>query len=281
MDIFQKIKKILSFVCNFKITKEVKFDRKKFIKWGGSISWFVLGMIAGMGGIILWYCFSGTNLKKQETYDPWQITYYFFQVLGTIGTLLAVVVALAKEAIMKWLYSPTLEVSLINEGITENIDNENQRVPEANSFECYANIENCGSLAALGCKIFISDVKFGKSKSNLKSINSLKNKQLKWTSVEVDMPIGIPSRIRLFEIVNPNSMGTPQDGLSKRKSRISFNGCELKSHYLEKGVWVFDYFITCKNGEVSKFGITIEWNGEFKSRATDMADVLKVQIEKK
>ena len=66
------------------------------------------------------------------------------------------------------------------------------------------NIENHGSLAALGCKVFINDVKYGKSDKNIKSVKSCKKKQLRWTASEVDMPIGIPNRIKLFEIINPN-----------------------------------------------------------------------------
>lgn len=93
------------------------------------------------------------------------------------------------------------------------------------------------------------------------------------------MPIGIPNRIKLFEIINPNSIGTPQTESKPQKPKIDFNGCEMSNSYLEKGIWVIEYFITCKNGEVFKFKINIDWNGEFKSRATDMIEVLTVKIE--
>lgn len=63
--------------------------------------------------------------------------------------------------------------------------------------------------------------------------------------------------------------------------KILFNGLELKSHYLEKGYWTIEYYISCKNGNASKFVLNVEWSGEFKSRATDMTEVLKVQIEEK
>lgn len=53
----------------------------------------------------------------------------------------------------------------------------------------------------------------------------------------------------------------------------------MPNSYLEKGVWAIEYFITCKNGEVFKFKINIDWNGEFKSRATDMTEVLTIKIE--
>lgn len=255
------------------------FNRKICLKWLGPIGWFLLGGFCGCGSIILWYCLSGTNLKAQASYDPWDIAVKIFQIIGSIGTALAVIVALTKEAIMKWLYSSSLTISLTDNGITENIS-EDQRVPEANSFECLANIDNKGSLAALGCKVYVSDVRYGKSKTNIKSIKNSGGKQLRWTSPMVDIPIGIPSKIRLFEIVNPNSVGTPENK-EVANPKISFNGLELKNHYLEKGCWAIEYYISCKNGNVSKFVLNVEWTGEFKSRATDMAEVLKVQIEEK
>jgi len=55
----------------------------------------------------------------------------------------------------------------------------------------------------------------------------------------------------------------------------------LKTRNQRKAFGEIDYFVSCKNGDVSKFVAKIEWNGEFKSRATDMIDVLKVQIEEK
>lgn len=257
----------------------MKINRNKCLKWLKPITLFALGVFCGGSAIILWYCFSGTNFKSQDFYDPWDVAVNFFQIIGAIGTILAVIVALAKESIMKWLYTPLLTASLIDDGITENIP-ENQRVPEANSFECFACINNKGSLAALGCKVYISDVKYGKSKTAIKSIKSSKNNQLRWTSQQVDIPIGIPNKIRLFEIVNPNSVGTPVKAATTIP-KISFNGLELKKYHSEKGYWAIEYYISCKNGNVSKFVLTVDWNGEFKSRATDMAEVLKVQIEKK
>lgn len=255
----------------------MKINRKICLKWLGPLGWFLLGGLCGCGSIILWYCLSGTTLKVQDFYDPWDIAVKLFQIIGSVGTVLAVIVALTKEAIMRWLYTPSLTTSLIDSGITENIS-ETQRVPEANSFECFASIDNKGSLAALGCRVYVNNVKYGKSKNNIKSIKNSGGKQLRWTSQMVDIPIGIPSRISLFEIVNPNSVGTPGKETAENP-KISFNGLELKNYYLEKGFWAIEYYISCKNGNASKFVLNVEWTGEFKSRATDMAEVLKVQIE--
>lgn len=259
----------------------MNFNRQKLLRWIKPIGLILIGAILGCFGVVTWFCLSKTKIVTQPSYDPWQISYYIFQIIGVIGTVAAVIVALFKEAIMKWLYAPSLKISLIDNGITENLSNETQRVPEAIAFECFAQIENVGSLASLGCKVNISDIKFGKTKSSIKSIKTTNTKQLWWSSQAVDIPIGIPSKIKLFEIVNPNSVGTPSSTPNSQKALISFNGCELKKHHAEKGVWIIEYFISSKNGEAKLFETAIEWNGEFKSRATDMAEILKVQIEEK
>lgn len=253
-------------------------NRKTCLKWLKPIFLVLAGILIGSGGLVLWFCFSNTKIKTDNEYDPWLISYYLFQIIGAIGTVMAVVVALSKEAIMKWLYSPSLEISLVDNGVTENIP-ETLKVPVATSFECLACVDNKGSLAALGCRVYVSDIKHGKSKANVKSIKNFKSKQLMWTSSGVDVPIGIPSKIKLFEIINPNSIGTPGENTTE-SPRILFNGLELKNYQSEKGCWIIEYYISCRNGKVSKFSLIVEWNGEFKSRTTDMEEVLNVEINR-
>ncbi len=202
-------------------------------------------------------------------------------MIGALGTVLAVIVALAKESIMRWLYSPRLEVFPVDNGLME-ILNDSVRVPEATSYECHITIENTGSMVALGCRVYISDIKYSKSaKKECKTIKNVKNKQLLWMSNGVDIPVGISNRIKLFEVINPDLQGTPQTDSNNHPPQIKFNGCSLGSKYSQGGYWFIDYYVSCKNGKVMKFCMSIEWNGEFKSRATDMSEVLKIQIEKK
>ena len=255
--------------------------KRKFLRFIGPLAWLLIGFIVGVATVILYYCFSDIKLKKQESYDPWLLAYYLFAIIGSIGTILAVVVALGKEAIMKWLYRPRLKVTPVDNGLME-ILNENARVPEALSYQCHVSIENIGSLVAMGCRVFISDIKYSKTANNrdCKTIRNAKNKQLYWISNEVDLPVGIANNIKLFDIVNPGSVGTPQSD-TPHPPIIKFNGCVLPTKQSQKGCWIIDYYVSSKNGEVMKFYAIIEWNGEFKSRATDMSEILKIQIETK
>lgn len=254
---------------------------KTCLKLINPITLLLLGAIIGGGIVSLCICFNQTKIKTDVSYDLWLILYYVFHIIGAVGTLLAVIVALTKESIMKWLYAPALKVSPLDDFITEIFPKGNQKVPVASSFEYYVKIENNGSLAAFNCKTYISDIKHGNSINKARSIKNAKCKPLRWTSLDFDIPVNIPTKIKLFEITNPDFIGTPSENNDNQKPIIRFNGCELKKHQLEKGVWIIEYYISCKNGEPKSFIATIEWNGEFKSRAQEMAEELTVQIKEK
>ena len=240
------------------------------------LSWFIFGALSGVTAVIVWYCFSVSKIKPNESYDPWLIAHYLFSIFGAVGTILAVIVALAKESIFQWLYKPRFTVSLEEDGISEII-RQDQKIPEATSYCCYVSIENNGSLAAKGCRVNISEIK-DLSNKKPKLIKSAIRKPLYWTSQYVDIPVGIPTRLKLFEIKNPNSVGTPNTTNATIKPKINFNGCTLNDSYRQKGKWSIDYFISYTNGNAFKFSVLIEWNGEFKSRATDMKEILEVKL---
>ena len=256
----------------------IKSIKRLFLKVIKPFSWFSLGFLIGASSIILWYCLCDTKLVRSNSYDPWQIAYYFFGICGSIGTCLAVVVALYKESFMKWLYSPKLEFSLVDKGVTE-ILGEDKNVLFANSYECYLAIENTGSLAALGCKVLINEIRYSKSKSkDTKIIKNIQRKPLNWIFSSVDIPVGIESKIKLFDIVNPNANGFPTEGEDKIPAKINLNGCLTELNKPKGGFWEIYYYVTCKNGDASKFCLTIEWNGEFKGRATEMLEILNTEI---
>lgn len=254
--------------------------KQKIPKWLRSmiapLFWFILGALISATALIIWYCFSVSKIKPSATYDPWLIAYYLFTIFGALGTFLAVLVALAKESIMKWLYKPRLSVVLEEDGISELLG-QDQKVPEAIAYRCYVSIENNGSLAAMGCRVNISDIKDLNGKKP-KLIRNAIRKPLFWTAQRVDIPVGIPTRLQLFEIKNPCSIGTPNATNTTVSPKIRFNGCTLNNNLRQKGKWLIDYYISYTNGDAFKFSVQIEWNGDFKSRATDMKEALDVKL---
>lgn len=247
--------------------------------WIRRCLWLIIGILVGFSAVVLWFNWSRTEITHEQNYDSWLITSYVFSIIGSMGTVAAVIVALFKEEFFKRIYAPKVKVSLIDNGFVECLKDARQDTPVSEKYECVVNIINEGRQAAFDCKSLVSDIRYSlAANGNMSTINSLSRKNLAWTSDNVILPVGVPNRLVLFTINNPGLFGTPSES-SQQKPKILFNGCELSDHYLEKGCWELDYFITYQNGGVKKFRLTIEWNGDFKSRKTEMKEVLLVNME--
>lgn len=243
---------------------------------------FLLLILAGIISIIQLFRTTPTlSYGDMTNTDPWLACYHAFSIIGSIGTLAAVIVALFKEELMRWINSPDLNFTLIGNGLTANNDSQVGTTPD--SYECYIRITNQGSNLASGCKAFLQSIRYNKNNNTerLKPITNIqKKKQLQWTSSSVDIPVDIPSEIMLFQILNPNQLGTPQGGNVSQKPQIVLNGCQLNKNCSEKGLWEIEYYITMGSGNVSKFMLTINWDGTWCDNEEDMLDKVKIQLKK-
>lgn len=243
---------------------------------------FLLLILLGIVAIvILLITTPKISYGDSESTDPWQTCYYMFTIFSSIGTLSAVIVALYKEELMKWINSPDLEFTLIENGLVANNDSQVGLSPD--SYECSIRISNQGTNTAIGCKAFVQALRYNKNRNQdrLKSINIVQNKkQLTWTSANVDIPVDIPSDIMLFQIMNPNQIGTPQGGNIVSNPKIVLNGYQLNKDRSEKGLWEIEYYITMKSGNVSKFLLTIDWDGTWSDNKEDMLDKVIIELRK-
>lgn len=258
-------------------------NKRKLVKRGILITCvlFLLMIIVGIVAIVaLLLTTPKLSHGNTETTDPWQACYYVFTIIGSIGTLSAVIVALYKEELMRWINSPDLEFSLIDNGLVANNDSQVGIAPD--NYECSIRIVNKGTSIAIGCKAFVHALKYNKNGNHnrLKPDNKVQNKkQLTWTSNNVDIPVDIPSDIMLFQILNPNQIGTPQAGNATQNPRIVLNGYQLSKDKSEKGLWEIEYYITMRSGNVSKFLLTIDWDGSWSDSEEDMLDKVKIDLK--
>ena len=259
-------------------------NKRKIVKRGIFITCvlFLLMIIAGIVAIVfLLLTTPKLSHGNSEITDPWQASYYVFTIIGSIGTLAAVIVALYKEELMRWINSPDLEFSLIGNGLVAN--NESQVGVAPDSYECIIRIMNKGTSIATGCKAFVQTLKHNKNgnRDRLKSDNKVQNKkQLMWTSPNVDLPVDLPCDLLLFQILNPNQIGTPQVANATQKPRIVLNGYQLVKEKSEKGLWEIEYYITMRSGNVSKFLLTVDWDGSWSNNEEDMLDKVKIELKK-
>lgn len=259
-------------------------NNRKLVKRGIFIV-CILFLLLVLAGIVAIIVLMATTPKlshgSAELTDPWQACYYVFTIIGSIGTMTAVVVALYKEELMRWINSPDLEFSLNGSGLVGNNDSQVGVAPDY--YECSIRITNKGTMIATGCKVFVHSLKYNKNsnRDRLKADNKVQNKkQLTWSSGNVDIPVDIPSDIMLFQIMNPNQLGTPQSGNVNQNPKIVLNGYQLNKDKAEKGLWEIEYYITMKSGNVSKFLLNVDWDGTWSDNEEDMLDKVKIELKK-
>lgn len=242
---------------------------------------FLLLILAGIVAIIaLLYLTPRLSFGKVTTTDPWQVCYYIFTIIGSIGTLAAVIIALYKEELMRWINSPELNFSLVDSGLSANYESQVGTSPD--SYDCSVRVTNHGTTIATGCKTFIKSLKYNRNgnRERLKILNIVQNKkQLTWTSGSVDLPVDIPSDILLFQIMNPNQIGTPQVGNVIQNPKIVLNGYQLGKDKAERGLWEIEYYVTMRSGNVSRFLAIIEWDGTWSDNVEDMLDKVKLELK--
>lgn len=236
-----------------------------------------------------WFLGWLSNNRMWLSYEPgikygaWEILYYIAAIITAFGTLGAVFVALFKERIIRLFTHPTLSLSMKDDKcFSEDVDSEQQN-PTSSQYMGILNVDNKGNVVATGCDVFIEKVLYAKTREKrMKDITETESKRrLQWETGKVDIPVNIPKPVLLFKIDKPNTYGTPavQAIVQEPKCHLFLNGMKLRDNNSEKGVWEITYYINNIETGHKRFKLTIDWNGEWKTRKTEMADVLKVKFE--
>ena len=235
---------------------------------------FLIGKFCSVG---LW-----NYVDFSQKASPWEVFYYTFSAFGVIGTCSAVLVALAKDSIIRFFSHPNVEISLSeDDGISEEVDYE-QQTPQANCYNCVLRVKNSVSVQAKTRSAVMEQIKYAEKKGkSSKEIKDYQNGQpiLGWEGDGIDLPKGISKDIRLFHINAPGRSVTPSEQ-GTDEPHIELNGFKLKDFQSRKGYWEILYYISYDSGEHIHFKLTVEWDGTWKSRKTEMKDVLNVKLEK-
>lgn len=201
------------------------------------------------------------------------ILYYSFTILGAIGTCAAVIIALFSEEIKMWLYKPNISIQFKEDaGFSEIID-ENDSIPIAESYRCFLQFEDQGFVNVADCSLKVVDIKHGKNKEKVKTIKTWAGTK-RVNPYPFEISVDYPYELKILSINNPNLYGTPTD--NPHTPLISIYGLYLDDRYREKGYWEIHYCLVSRNGNSIKFKISVDWDGEFSSRKTEMKDHLKI-----
>lgn len=243
----------------------------------------VIFIVIGYGlGNVLPYKIFYPNIDWSKTISPGDYYYYSINTIQTVATIAAVIVALFKETILCKLRYPVCKMELIDDGIIEVIDSE-QPDPKANAYECFVKINNVGKSAVHGGEIIISQVSHAFRKDHEKKIiRNLTKSRLKWESSRVTIPPKNSKEILLFKITSPQNYGTPSaldTQYSPTGTFLDFNGMKLAPQVTRRGVWDITFCLNYERGNVKHFMLSIEWDGTWKNRKTEMKEVLKINLK--
>lgn len=217
-----------------------------------------------------------------KQYGIWDIAYYISAIITAFGTLAAVFVALFKEKLVRMFSHPELCLSMDDDKcFCEDVDSEQQN-PVSSRYQGILNVNNHGNVMATACEVFIEQVRYARGRDKqLKPITDTGSKRkLFWEAAKVDIPVEIPKQLVLFTIDKPNSYGTPSsDSSQNTRCHLQLNGMKLQDRVTEKGIWEITYYISNAETGHKRFKLTIDWNGEWKARKTEMAEVLIINYE--
>lgn len=233
---------------------------------------FIIGLIAGI--LIYKSFFSSTN----DGLLIWM--YYFFQILGGIGTCLAVVVALFKDSIKNLLWHPDFSFKLVDDGITEVIDHDMQ-MPTTDLYQCVLEINNKGNDSAVRCDVVVDSVKYAIAGSEVfDTIHKLDGtRKLDWGADNIVIPEGKSKTISLFNI--ERSTSTPQEeGVSQQQETymIKLNGPTVESQYCKAGTLIIDYCLNYSDGKYKCFSVKVTGDGQWRSRKEELKRFVKPNL---
>lgn len=218
---------------------------------------------------------------NQEGYyylsDRWQMYYYAFSILGGVGALLAVVVALFKDGIVGWLKRPDLSVAC---DLLKPIYNKDRSALDAYSYSI--EVKNKGLSGAFTCNLVMVSVKYQKDRKPdlIQDIIPFSESVVK---ADTKDSFTISNKAVMIEVVrlgNPSNSGVPQ-GDANAKPILDILGSNLPPDYYEKGLYEIEYEIRCGNDVLSEFSIRIDWvGGEWIDDVARMKNEKKLEVVK-
>lgn len=258
----------------------MKFSRLKF----KVVLFYVLCTI-----VILSFCamfffvWKYSSKDCHKTYGIPELLYYSTQIIGVFATVAAVVVALFGREIRKLIFREKIRIHLFEGGFREMLgDTVNTSSPSAQSYDCSLVIENACSKELEGIQIILNEISYQPDmNSKFKKIKVHYNKPLYWRSVEntsTDISVEDSKRIPLFKIYPAESCQTPDNSQSSSLS-MRVIGVQLTEKNNKKGAWKTQYQIRSKTKILKTFEATVQWNGEWCSRYTEMSENVSINIK--
>nr|WP_314370514.1 hypothetical protein [uncultured Acinetobacter sp.] len=242
--------------------------------------------IAAVGIIllILLIYFSGSfyeqyksSIKEDEAFM--RIT---IMVISSLVTVLAMIVALFKEDIRGLFIKPKLDLSKDNK-LNEVTQRLGQNNVEAMNYHYTTYVQNTGNIPAKEVEVYLTSLKHKKNNEQSYKDIEIDSIPLTWKNSE-SKQIMIPRNSRksliLFQVLPPSNVSTPDQPPpnASNQSQIQI-GTNKYSVDVETGEWDVVFSIYADNAKPINIHLTINWNGTWESRLTEMNTHLSVKEE--
>ena len=210
-------------------------------------------------------------------------SYYFFQIMGGIGTCLAVVVALFKDSIRKMIWHPKFKFELQDGGIIEVI-NHQETNPTADMFKGILRITNDGNDSARRCKISVEKIEFAPpNNTEYDVIHDIEgNRKIDLGTDSGNIPTKKYLELDLYKIIK--ATGNPQNGendhhnVEDEKYLIEIAGPQVEDKYRKAGKLRISYCLTYDDDSFRNFILYIEGNGLWKGRKEELKRAIKIKL---
>lgn len=221
---------------------------------------------------------------KTPNPDIAQLIYYSAAVVGGMGALYAVIIALFGSMIKDFLYAEDIQLDMSENELCEDREDNDEENVVVRKYYTKLCITNIGRKKIRNCELKIKDITygetvqarqrsvFGKTVSSRpvphnveKKIALLQNQSIEWPVLYIhpDVRAGLPEQeevtLRHCEIVGFN--------LHERESR--------------QGVWRIKYMLQSSEKVLKEFELEVSWTGQWRARATEMNNEISTKLIQK
>ena len=217
-----------------------------------------------------------------KTYGLPDLIYYSTQIIISVATLLAVLVALFGNEIKARVFKDHCKVTLVNNGFSENLGNtQNENNPTVQSYDCSLEIYNDGPNELSDLQLFLKEIYFKPDKhSDFRKIASLQNRTIFWANpdnIKTQLLVNDNKIVPIFKIYPDGSCQTPDQSTSSSLN-IRIIGYRLDEKYSKKGVWQTKYQLQSNDKILATFECVVEWNGKWCNRYTEMSKCVNAEL---
>lgn len=209
-------------------------------------------------------------------------TYQFYdlviKIIAAILTLSAVIVALFKESLISAFRYVDLKIENRDHECIHEVINPAADPPVAESYETILKVSNIGNILAERCSIKVTDIKFKNNPDIETSIDVYESTPIVWNNQkeEIDIHSENYNSVTAITLSTDENLTVPGQNQGQN-AKLIIGGIPIPNENTN-GKFEVTFELQCSNHKVIKFKLFVAWNGEWRSRSSDIKGCYSVKI---